>query len=235
MNGIFGGTEGANIHDFTLADTRITGYNYTGGIAGKNANKHSNNVNIPSTITRCHVAADVAICAARTYTWYHGGIVGCNYGSSTVSQCTSAATLTTYNANDSRYYGGIVGYNEGTLTDNLAIGATVPAAPENYYGAIAGFQGTLQRNYYYNCTVAGVQNATGVGSQNVDVTETTDHHDGVTYYNGALPGIILYDNSPKIDINSHILTTVGNAAVPRVTLTGRTLFNPDCSCINIHC
>ena len=151
--GIFGRTGTvADIHDLTLADARITGYNNTGGIVGENY----------GTVTGCHVAADVAVCAVQPFAWNHGGIAGLNSG--TIEQCTSAATLTTADADNSKYYGGIAGYNYGPLSDNLAIGATVPAAGDNTYGAITGENdGTLQRNYYTACNVADTENATGVG------------------------------------------------------------------------
>ena len=167
--GIFGQTSKANIHSLRLADARITGYDKTGGIVGSNGG---------STVTDCHVASNVCIHAARSGAWNHGGIAGENYG--TVENCTSAATLTIPSgATNCLSYGAIAGYNNrngtgtlrGTLRDNLAIGATVPAAKNNYHGAIAGRNdGTLQRNYYTACTVAGVANATGQGYQNADVT-----------------------------------------------------------------
>ena len=206
--GLFGKTDGADIHDLTLADAHITGYDDTGGIVGANA----------GTIARCHIAPSVTIHAVMDYNVRHGGIAGYNYKKGSVTQCTSAVTLT-YASSINNTYGAIVGLNWGTLTENLAIGATVSAATSDYHGAIAGYNnnnGTLARNYYYNCTVAGVQNASDVGCYNADVT-TND---------GAVPGIILYDNS-KFDINSYILTTVGNVEVPRVVLSGRTLYKDD--------
>ena len=170
--GIFGRTDGADIHDLTLADARITGYYYTGGIVGYNN----------GTVTRCHVADDVAVCAVKYNAYCHGGIAGNNWG--IIEQCTSAVTLTLTNANNSKYYGGIAGYNQGgTLRDNLAIGATVPAAANNTYGAITGNNndGTLQRNYYAACKVADTENATGVGCEAADVTDN----------DGAVPGYLL--------------------------------------------
>ena len=174
FQGIFGYTgNGANIHDLTLADARITSFWYTGGIAGINS--------YGCTLSGCHVADDVAVCAVKYNTNYHGGIVGSNHG--TISDCTSAATLTLTDAANSQYFGGIVGNNsDGILRNNLAIGATVPAAKDNTHGAISGVNGgTLERNYYTACTVDGTVNATGVGSNKADVT-TND---------GAVPGYFI--------------------------------------------
>ena len=171
--GIFGWTyKGVDIHDLTLADARITGHNDIGGIVGYSS----------STVNRCHVAANVAICAVQPTVSSHGGIVGVN-DRGTIENCISAATLTVVDANNSNYYGGIVGTNRqySTLHDNLAIGATVPAVTANNYGAITGYnnKSTLQRNYYIACKVADVENATGVGSCNADVT------------GGTVPGYLL--------------------------------------------
>ena len=223
--GLFGMTgDGAVIRGITLADARITGYDRTGGIVGKNT----------GTVTDCHVAADVAIHAVSASAYNHGGIVGDNY-LGTVSNCTSAATLTT-NSNPVRYYGGIAGINNGgTLSNNLAIGAVVPATDNNTYGAIcgenyAGSENTaiLRNNYYHACKVASNDvTASGVGCGHIsDNTPNVSSYfvDDVTDNNGAVPGIILYDHSAKTDVNSYIFNKVGNnAEVPRVELAGRTL------------
>jgi hypothetical protein len=168
--GLFGRVGGsANIHDLTLADTRITGYDSSGGIVG---------YNYGGTITRCHVANDVLICAVQSVVYGHGGIVGHTYSGS-VSHCSSAATLTSKDSS-CKYFGAICGQNlGGTLRNNLAIGANVPECGDNLYGAICGVEGwaNLLHNYYTACTVAGVQNATNVGCNNADDTE----------YNGAVP------------------------------------------------
>ena len=160
----------ANIHDLTLADARITGARYIGGIVGYN-DQGDNPILI---VTRCHVAANVAINAVKASngaSYGYGGIVGYNYLCATVSHCTSAATITAENG--CTHFGAIAGYNdsEAILSDNLAIGATVPTATDNTYGAICGSNaGTIQRNYYIGCTVAGTANATGVGCHAADVT-----------------------------------------------------------------
>ena len=223
--GLFGMTgDGAVIRGITLADARITGYDRTGGIVGKNT----------GTVTDCHVAANVAIHAVSASAYYHGGIVGDNY-LGTVSNCTSAATLTT-NSNSVRYYGGIAGINNGgTLSNNLAIGAVVPVTDNNTYGAICGenYAGSnntaiLRNNYYHACKVASNDvTASGVGCGHIsDNTPNVPSYlvADVTDNNGAVPGIILYDHSAKTDVNSYIFNKVGNAEVPRVELADRTLY-----------
>lgn len=162
--GLFGRTLSAEVKNITLADARITGCAYTGGIVGSNQ----------GTVTNCHVGADVTIVANSSNTGY-GGIVGHNYNGGTVSHCTSAVKMTLAPGMTPGSLGGIVGRNESTgpyttLTDNFVIGAVIPAARSNMHAAIATDVCTssyahyrYERNYYRDCTVAGTANATDVG------------------------------------------------------------------------
>ncbi len=157
---------GAEVKAITLTNTRITGHSFCGGIAGRNEAN--------TTISNCHVTNTVAIHTVENDVDYHGGLIGFNY-SGTVTECVSAATLTIAGTNyiGCECYGGIVGFNNGTLTDNFANGVTVAAASnENKHGAIAGdgYATSMQRNYYFDCNVAGVVNAADVGMKGADVT-----------------------------------------------------------------
>jgi len=176
--GLFGWIDsGAEVKNVTLRDARITGHTGVGGIVGLNS----------GTVVGCHVGSDVIIHALAEDASDHGGIAGYNMG--IITGCVSAATVTiddgsTFNYTSGpagcQYYGGIVGYNdlEGTMSGNLALGATVSAAANETYGAIAGrSSGTLQNNFYSDCNVAGVIVAEGVGSNLADITEN----------NGAMP------------------------------------------------
>ncbi len=174
--GLFGKVgRGGTVKRVTLADARITGRDYTGGIAG---------ATLFCTIEDCTVEADVCIHAVRISTYYHGGIVGVNQDGP-VRRCISRATLTEADASYCKNYGGIVGFNpNGTITDCIAEGVVIPDVKGR--GAIVGYKsvGTLTRNYYRGCIVAGVANATGVGQGTSDSsTETSD----VTTNQGALP------------------------------------------------
>ena len=156
--GLFGYISGGTVRGVNLADTRITGRIYVGGIAGGI---------FQSTVEDCSVAADVCIHAVKSSSDNHGGIVG--YSQGTVQRCLSRASLTVANATVGKYYGAILGDNNTTghtVKDCIAIGATVPNI-SNYRGAIIGHNNSnstcVQRNYYRACSVAGVENATGVG------------------------------------------------------------------------
>ena len=193
--GLFGIIEGATIRGITLTDTRITGNSGTGGIVGSNA----------GTVTDCHVTATVAIHAVLSNVINHGGIVGFNAG--TVSYCTSAATLTITSSNVVYYFGGIAGLNtsNGNLSNNLAIGAVVPAVDDKIYGAICGYNedATLSHNYYYGCTVAGVANATDVGCA---------LYDGISSYTPA--DVTVNDGAMHLD----------QAPIPYVNANGNTAY-----------
>ena len=159
--GLFGNIDvGSIVRNVNLADTRITGYDSTGGIVGYNS----------GTITDCTVAANVCIHSVITNSYSHGGIVGTNY--TIVQRCVSSAILTVKSGTSGVYYGGIAGKNHSStitdgITDCIAVGAVIPDV--NKCGAIIGYHyylqsgNYIQRNYYRGCTVAGVENATGVG------------------------------------------------------------------------
>ena len=165
--GLFGQVgDGGTVKRITLADTRITGRHSTGGIAGKT---------FSCTIEDCTVDADVCIHAVQSNTYYHGGIVGTNQAGP-VRRCISRARLTVADPSGCKDFGGIVGKHiSNTITDCIADGVIIP----NVYGrgAIVGYKndGTLTRNFYRGCTVAGVGNAIGVGQGNSESsTETSD-------------------------------------------------------------
>lgn len=94
-----------------------------------------------------------------------GGIVGSNDGGQVINCHVTNTVEIQANENEGSCFGSIAGYNEGTLENNFVIGATIPAADDKSHGAIVGKNdnGTLKNNYYANCTVAGVENATGMG------------------------------------------------------------------------
>ena len=174
--GLFGKISDGTVKGVNLSDTRITGDDEVGGIAG--------NI-FETTIKDCTVAANVCIHAVQSNSNHHGGIVGINQG--TVQRCLSCARLTVTDASDCENYGAIVGKNlDNNIKDCIVIGATVPNV--NKCGAIIGYHyylnsgNYIQRNYYRGCTVAGVENATGVGVGYED--SSTSPHD-VTANQGA--------------------------------------------------
>ena len=215
--GLFGLTSDATIKNVILADARITGKQYVGGIAGY-ITKNNNQGGI---VENCRVGSDVTIHAVANSANYHGGVVGeCNGG--TVRGCVSAATLTVANGlTGIDTYGGIVGYLNGNMSDCLAIGATVPAV-DNYYGAIAGRCGTHTNNYYHDCTVGDAThqsdaytisagtNVTVAPAGDADLTfpyEGIQRYGDALYYNG-----VLY--VPTTAAGNDFSLTLGNTGTP---------------------
>jgi len=114
-NGLFGYIGGPRgvVQDLTLANSRIAGYHYTGGIAGGSLWK----------IINCHVLSDVTICAGSNGAACLGGIVGMNDSSRSsihgyVIGCTSAATICGGDFYAGLSYGGIAGACENPRTYN---------------------------------------------------------------------------------------------------------------------
>ena len=201
------------VKNLTLSNVFITGLQYVGGIAGNMSY---------SLITNCHVTNTVSI---QTMQNYGGGIVSrCTKGS-TVSYCTSAATVTPPNdGRTHRAIGGIVGSNYGILSHNLAVGAIVSG---ERIGAIAGFngdyddQGTLDHNYYANCNIGGVVNTPGVGRTICVYDDTSEDYliGDEPENDGAVPGFVLYDSGTD---NATIISE-NNGQTKNVILFGRTL------------
>ena len=166
--GLFGFLYGGKVLNVQLADARITGKNDIGGIVGYNRS---------GTVEDCTVGADVCIHAVQSDAKRHGGIAGETESEDTyIQRCVSRATLTVADATGCQSYGGITGYNNNNgqrseMSNCLVIGAVIPNV--TYHGAIAGSMPSNQsptRNYYHSCTVAGVENATNVGTSSGDIT-----------------------------------------------------------------
>ena len=139
--GLFGFiSDGAEVKNVVLADAHITGFFYTGGIAGES---------FGGTISNCHVLSNVTIHDVANAN-DHGGIVGYNLG--LVEGCTSAASITSIFGNS---FGGVVGGNNGgTVRDCLYFGNTVKG--DTYVGAIVGYNNaTVQNCYFTSTTITG--------------------------------------------------------------------------------
>ena len=174
--GLFGRTgKSALIHNVILADAHIYAHYDVGGIVGYQYGGTVQNCTVESTVT---IGSPYGIVKGYINFDVHnlGGIVGQNYGGK-IEYCTSSVTfdkpspgarVSTKDTN----YGGICGYSVGNLRWNLTVGANIPFLDDGSYGAICGGQdgesGRLYENYYNNCTVADVANASNVGIHNAE-------------------------------------------------------------------
>ena len=220
--GLFGMAVGATIKNVSLADARITGGQFVGGIAG----------HLDGTVENCRVGSDVIIHAVTNSAIMHGGVVGLVYDGN-ISGCVSAATLTVANnLTGTNSYGGIVGVLAGNMSDCLALGASVPNVTGQ--GAIIGnyaSQGTKRpsstNNYHHGCTVDG--NAAPNNKRNVsaytisagtNVTVAPAGDADLTFpYNGIQRyGDALYYNGvlyvPTTAAGNDFSLTLGNTGTP---------------------
>ena len=170
--GLFGTVNNGRIENLTVSDTRITGYDYVGGIAG--IVSEPNNGSDHRYIANCHVTSSVAIHAVANKTRYHGGIVG-DVGIVDCSYCTSSATLTVADGvTECQYFGGIAGYSYQNAHDCLAVDVTM--SPDiQYSGAIVGgWHGSLRRNFYHNCHRG--DNFSNIATGNGDINTNNNYN-----------------------------------------------------------
>ena len=215
--GLFGNISGT-VKNVVLANTRITGYNYTGGIAG---------VNDGGNIEDCRVESNVSVNSDAETTRNYGGIVGeCSHGG-TISRCTFSGEITVdftaLNHSSSGKVGGIVGnLTSATVSNCLVLGATIIS--QQNVGAIVGDNsGTITANYYHDTKVRNSDNSSdggayiNVGAGNVIYSEDQDGArsvhaltlpanvtatgesvdiDGVTHYASNTTVTLAYSNLP---------------------------------------
>ena len=157
--GLFGYVHNGTVMNVTLANSRITGADDSGGIAGELRSGVINNCRVESTVTI--VAGDNS---CRNF----GGIVGQLALGGTVQGCVSEATITNNGRTNCTDYAGIVGEtNNGVhIKDCFALGCFVQA--NGFQGAIVGRDyGIFSNNYYFNCLVNGY--SSGRGYYNGDI------------------------------------------------------------------
>lgn len=158
-NGLFGQLSEATVKNIILSDARIIGGIKQGGIAA---------YSYKSNITNCWVKSNVLIIRANSSNIrYVGGITGYIIEGA-LSGCLSEATLIINSSNNYDVYGGIItGLSTGGPQIRHCVAAGASVSKGGYYGAVVGvISGSAQalaNNYYINCTVAGVADATNVG------------------------------------------------------------------------
>ena len=116
--GLFGYTSGASIKNLGIEGCLVTGYNFVGGLAGRNCDSA-----IENCYTTGYIAGDV----------YVGGLVGQNFSASTITNSHSSCIIT----GNAIYVGGLVGQNfsnstiENCYTTGYIIG-------DDYVGGLVG-------------------------------------------------------------------------------------------------
>ena len=213
--GLFGCVAGL-VQNVAIADARITGHKYVGGIAGNNW----------GSIFNCKVGSNVAIHAVVNDATQHGGIAG-THSIDTIKNCVSSAQFTVASniANISyAEWGGIVGSRgNGTVKNNIADSVTIPSVTSSndlggiYLGAIFGnkilspnVEGFYSRdNYYVNCSVDNKTTNIGAARDNnigdISYTDIFDQNVDVAVHIGTItltePNYINISTEPTVVYN----------------------------------
>ncbi len=166
-----GGSSYATVHDVTIIDSNIQGYEYVGGVVGEA---------YYSTITNCYNAGDV------TGSGRFGGVVG-SASRSTITNCYNTGDVT----GSGEYVGGVVGfagssvtitnsYNAGTVDGSRLVGGVVGSSYYHIY------------NCYNTGTVDGSSQVGGVVGKAQDYSTITNSYNAGTvdgsYYIGGVVG-----------------------------------------------
>ena len=184
--GLFGRlTNSAEVKNVILADATITGYQYTGGIVGRNDY---------GKVTDCHVLSSVAINKVKSDVYNHGGIAGENNG--TITGCTSAAALN--NATDNSYrIGGITGHNASTISQCVYLGTALEG--HNTVGAITGENyGTVETCYF---TATNIQGKDKFGNALANAESAVGNNDNTSTVTNCGP-------AHKVTLGEGVSTTV---------------------------
>ena len=203
--GVFGYLDGGRVEYLTLTDTEIIGKSRVGGIVGY----LNSNGNYDGFVEYCTVTSSVYVRATVDNADHHGGVVGYSGTSTFIKNCVSSAQLTNANGiTGCSNYGGIVGNCQKTIDYCIVDGATIPDVTNA--GAIVGSKGSsssLSKNYYMNCTVAGVANALNVGVAGGDVAGAQSIHN-IVITNPEVGLINVSGNS--VSYNDHTYYVVGD-------------------------
>lgn len=118
--GLFGFTADSEIKNVILVNSSITGYQYTGGLAGWNN----------GVITNCNNTGEGNVTGTGVYL---GGLVGFNAGS-----ITDGYNRANVSGSASSYVGGLAGYQGGSITNSYNEGSV---SGLSYVGGVAGSNG----------------------------------------------------------------------------------------------
>ncbi len=118
-NGLFGVLDGATVKNVTLAESYITGYNFTGGVAAYLTNG--------ATVSGCRNKASV-----RSVRNSSGGVAGASFGFNFILDCLNEGEVS-----GSSYAGGIAGHFENGVVRNCGNRGVISCQ----YGSAGGILG----------------------------------------------------------------------------------------------
>jgi hypothetical protein len=154
--GLFGRVEGSTavVKNLGIVGADITGYNYTGGVAGDVMNS--------GTVQNCYVTGAVS---GNNYV---GGVAGDVVSNATVQNCYATGAVS---GND--YIGGVAGrVDGGTVKDCAALNPSVTATNSGAYaGRVVGYRtgGTFSNNIAFGRMTVTIN---GAAKSSLDATST---------------------------------------------------------------
>lgn len=181
--------ENGVVKNLELADVKIFGANYVGGIAGLSF----------GSIIDCEVSGNITYVPANDYQVYIGGIAG----RGSLDKCNSAVEIKVFGFNSTCYVGGLAGYStsksipDSSNTGNIIVKTTIRNSNNStYVGGLVGYG-------YSSNTITSSYNT---GAITVD-------SGGVYTYVGGLVGsgysITSSYNTGSITVDSVAYTYVG--------------------------
>jgi len=132
--------ESGVVKNLKLADVRIFGANYVGGIAGLSF----------GSITDCEVSGNITYVPANDYQVYIGGIAG----RGSLDKCNSSVEIKVFGFNSTCYVGGLTGYaTSKTISDSSNISNISVMTDKNasvYVGGLVGYGSSSTITSSYN-------------------------------------------------------------------------------------
>jgi uncharacterized repeat protein (TIGR02543 family) len=134
--GMFGKTNNATISDLGLTGASVSGYHYTGILAGT--------CNGSTIVSQCFATGTVSSTGSSV-----GGLIGELGSGGTVTNCYAIATVSS--TNSSCNIGGLIGFNYGTVSYCYA--SATATASGGSIGGLLGNSGTVATSSYYNSEI----------------------------------------------------------------------------------
>ncbi len=174
VTGLFGYTNGANIHDLDLINSTIYGNNYVGSLIG---------YAVASTISNVTASGNIFSNRFNYQNEYIGGLIGYIDGASTIDLASSSVIISF--GDDVNLVGGLIGVINGTtiINDSFATGS-ISLGIDSYW--VGGFVGMIGEEMSNADVIINDSYATG----NILVGEDAPWDDGNNYWVGGFAGQI---------------------------------------------
>lgn len=185
--------ENGVVKNLELADVKIFGANYVGGIAGLSF----------GSIIDCEVSGNITYVPANDYQVYIGGIAG----RGSLDKCNSAVEIKVFGFNSTCYVGGLTGYaTSKTISDSSNIGnisVMTDKLARAYVGGLVGSSDSSITSSYNTgaITVNGSGSSTYVGGLAGYGSVTIKNSHWLYYEDGAPVNAVGYNSGMGVPTN----------------------------------